>query len=259
MQELSPQQITQFIEEGFVKIENAFPTVLANECRAMLWKEIGLDPNDPKLWTKPVIRVADMSARPFDLSANTPILLRAYEQLAGKNWLPRHTIGSFPIRFPVPRPAGDTGWHVDSSFPGEDPFDYLQWRVNIYSKGRALLMLFLYSDVGDNDAPTKLRIGSHLDVAKILKPAGEDGLSFMELAQQLHISRERKEAIATGKAGTVYLCHPFIVHAAQEHRGVSPKFMAQPPLLARQEFKLKRDDKTYCPVETAILKAIGEA
>jgi hypothetical protein len=29
----------------------------------------------------------------------------------------------------------------------------------------------------------------------------------------------------------VYLCHPFIVHSAQPHRGKTPRFMAQPPLL----------------------------
>ena len=34
-----------------------------------------------------------------------------------------------------------------------------------------------------------------------------------------------------GDAGTVYLCHPFLVHAAQPHRGVRPRFLAQPPLL----------------------------
>jgi hypothetical protein len=62
-----------------------------------------------------------------------------------------------------------------------------------------------------------------------LKPEGQQGLSFMQLAQRLHNLPERKEALATGKAGTVYLCHPFIVHAAQDHHGTSPKFMAQPP------------------------------
>ena len=39
------------------------------------------------------------------------------------------------------------------------------------------------------------------------------------------------QALAIGPAGTVYLCHPFLVHAAQPHRGSQPRFMAQPPLL----------------------------
>lgn len=41
---------------------------------------------------------------------------------------------------------------------------------------------------------------------------------------------ERPEALATGEAGTVYLCHPFLVQAAQRHQGTTPRFMAQPPL-----------------------------
>ena len=45
----------------------------------------------------------------------------------------------------------------------EDAPDFLSWRANIYSKGRALLMLFLFSDVGERDAPTLIRVGSHAD------------------------------------------------------------------------------------------------
>jgi hypothetical protein len=50
------------------------------------------------------------------------------------------------------------------------------------------------------------------------------------------------------------LCHPFIAHAAQAHRGTTPKFMAQPPLLTKRDFNLNREDNDYCPVEIAILK-----
>jgi len=132
----------------------------------------------------------------------------------------------------------------------------MEWRINLRSKGRALLMLFLFSDVGKPDAPTRIRVGSHVDVARILEPKGEMGLSFMELAAKLDISKDRPEEAATGEAGTVFLCHPFIVHAAQAHRGNTPKFMAQPPLLPLNEFSLDRPDQNYCPVEIAILQAL---
>jgi hypothetical protein len=56
---------------------------------------------------------------------------------------------------------------VDVSFGTEDP-DFLSWRANVASKGRALLMLFLISDVGEDDAPTRIRVGSHRDVARTL-------------------------------------------------------------------------------------------
>ena len=150
----------------------------------------------------------------------------------------------------------DTGWHVDASFPGANANDYLEWRINVNSKGRALLMLFLFSDVGETDAPTRIRVGSHIDVAGILEPEGASGLSFMELAHKLDATQDKKEVIATGSAGTVYLCHPFLVHAAQTHTGTMPKFMAQPPLLTAHAFNLHRIDNNYCPVELAILKGL---
>jgi len=260
MKQLSASEINAFISNGFVKIDNAFPRPIADECRAILWKATQCDPDKPNTWTQPVIRIGDIGIEPFKNAANTPELHSAFDQLVGKdNWWPRMTLGSFPIRFPSKTPANDTGWHVDASFPGSDGSNnYSEWRINVHSKGRALLMLFLFSDVAENDAPTVIRVGSHLDVAKILEPEGDDGLSFMELARKLNTLPKRKETLATGQAGTVYLCHPFIVHAAQDHHGTTPKFMAQPPLLPKHSFDLSRPEDELCPVEAAILKAIKE-
>ncbi|MEX2593831.1 MAG: hypothetical protein WD426_13740 [Anditalea sp.] len=87
----------------------------------------------------------------------------SFNQLVGEgNWCPRGSLGSFPIRFPSPIDPKDTGWHVNASFPGEEPENYFTWRINVKSKGRALLMLFLFSDVGEKDAPTRIQVGSHL-------------------------------------------------------------------------------------------------
>jgi hypothetical protein len=95
-----------------------------------------------------------------------------------------------------------------------------------------LLMLFLFSDVGEHDAPTRIRIGSHADIARQLAPAGEGGMTLRELAADAFaMSAHRSVVTATGDAGTVYLCHPFLVHAAQPHQGQHPRFLAQPPLL----------------------------
>jgi len=257
MEQLNENQILNFINDGFIRLDNAFPTEIANECRAILWEVSGCDPNNTNTWTQPVIRIGELGDEPFKKAANNPLLLNAFDQLAGKgNWIPRTTLGSFPIRFPGQTKATDTGWHVDASFPGENVNNYMDWRINIYSKGRALLMLFIFSDVDDQNAPTRIRVGSHLDVAKLLEPAGEEGLSFMELAQCLDLTKNRKEVLATGKAGTVYLCHPFLVHAAQEHQGTQPKFMAQPPLLTARDFNIHRADNNYHPVEKAILKGL---
>jgi hypothetical protein len=116
-------------------------------------------------------------------------------------------------------------------------------------------MLFLFSDVGERDAPTRIRVGSHLDMAKWLEPAGEAGVPLMEL--DLECSAHRPQVFAVGEAGTVYLCHPFLVHAAQPHDGSKPRFIAQPPLHPAQAFQLHRPDKDYSAVEVAIRKGLG--
>ena len=120
-------------------------------------------------------------------------------------------------------------------------------------------MLFLFSDVGDDDAPTRIRVGSHLDVARYLAPAGEAGRSLRDMiADRTDWFDTGREALATGPAGTVYLCHPFLVHAAQKHRGKTVKFMAQPPLMPRGELQIDRTDGVYSPVELAIRVALDQ-
>jgi hypothetical protein len=167
---------------------------------------------------------------------------------------------AFPIRFPHPDDPGDAGWHVDASFPPKKyTDDFLHWRVNYRSRDRMLLMLFLFSDTGEDDAPTRLRIGSHRDVARLLVPYGENGLSIMPLAGKAVVTESRPITLATGDAGTVYLCHPFLVHAAQRHRGCTPKFMAQPGLLPKEQITLERAGGCYSPVERSIREALGLA
>lgn len=254
---LSITQIQQFIDEGFVSLEGAFPETTAAQCRNILWKEMGLSPDRPEEWKEPVIRLGMYSQVPFVQAANTEALHTAFDQLVGAgNWLPCGSMGAFPIRFPSAIEPNDTGWHVDASFPGDDASAFSEWRVNSRSRGRALLMLFLFSDVGENDAPTRVKAGSHLDVAALLSREGAKGLSFSELAARLDELPERREALVIGKAGTVYLCHPFLVHAAQAHRGRVPKFMAQPPLLLKRELRLD-DNAPLTPLEQSIAKGIG--
>jgi len=252
---LTPRQVQSFIDDGFVRIENAFSADLAQQCRDELWAEIGLSPDRPEAWTRPVVRVASKASPPFVEAANTPVLHKAYDQLAGEGrWLAPKGLGTFPIRFPSLESAGDDGWHVDMSF-GDDNPDFMEWRANVKSSGRALLMLFLLSDVGPDDAPTRIRKGSHAVIARELLPHGEAGATLRQLSAKGYASTEDcGVAFATGAAGTVYLCHPFLVHAAQPHRGQRPRFMAQPPLLPRGEFDPALPPS---PVQVAIRRACG--
>ncbi|SMH37477.1 phytanoyl-CoA dioxygenase family protein [Mesorhizobium australicum] len=246
-------QVEHFIERGYLRLDGAFGADLAAECRDILWKAMGLSPDKPEGWTRPVVRLPFMAAPPFVAAANTPALHAAYDTLVGVDrWIAPAGLGTFPVRFPSPEDPGDSGWHVDVSF-GTDAPDFMQWRVNIKSRGRALLMLFLFSDVTEADGPTKIRAGSHLDIARQLLPHGEDGMTLGELAADGFASTAHcDEALATGDAGTVYLCHPFLVHSAQPNRAGRPRFMAQPPLLPRGEFDPALPPS---PVQLAIRRA----
>lgn len=254
---LSADDIASFIRDGFVRIDGAFGRDTADQAREILWEAMGRDPNDRSTWTDPVVRLDQFAQAPFREAANTPKLHKAFDQLVGYGrWWPRASLGTFPVRFPSQDEPGDDGWHIDVSFGNEHP-DFMEWRANVSSKGRALLMLFLFSDVSADDAPTRIRVGSHVDVARQLAPAGEAGLTLRELvAGDFGGSARRDETAAVGEAGTVYLCHPFLVHAAQPHRGMSPRFMAQPPLIPREPISLSRTDGNYSPVEQAILIAL---
>jgi Phytanoyl-CoA dioxygenase (PhyH) len=243
-----------FVLRGFLPLRGAFPRSLADECRALMWEQLGVSPDRPEEWKQPVIRLGSQSAPPFHEAAHTPRLEAAWDQLVGAGrWRAQDGLGgTTPVRFPVPGDPGDDGWHIDGSFDHHGEY----W-VNVNSKGRSLLMLFLFSDVGADDAPTRIRIGSHLDVPSALAAAGEGGLFFGDVAERLPNVHHRQQALATGEAGDVYLCHPFLVHAADRHRGTRPRFVAQPGLFWHEPLDLPAAPRAHSPVETAIRVGLG--
>ncbi|ODU01609.1 MAG: phytanoyl-CoA dioxygenase [Pseudonocardia sp. SCN 72-86] len=249
---LTDADVDRFVADGFVHLPAAFPADVAAACRELLWAATGCDPSDPATWTRPVVRIPGMADPPFRVAANTPELHSAFDRLAGPGrWVPRSGLGTFPIRFPHADDPGDAGWHVEASWAGPDGSP----RLDLRSRGRALLMLFLFSEVGEDDAPTRLRVGSHLDVPTLLEPHGDDGADFFALAADaIDASEHRPVALATGSPGDVYLVHPFVVHCAQPHRGTRPRFMAQPPLDPTGLLDLSGVNPT--PVEQAVVAAL---
>ncbi|OLZ66384.1 phytanoyl-CoA dioxygenase [Streptomyces sp. IMTB 2501] len=253
---MDDELVRRFLADGFVKIEGAFPPRVAADCAQLLWRETGYDPDDPDTWKEPVVRVDGMAQGPFAAAANSPALHEAFDLLVGEGrWEPRYSLGTFPLRFPHPEEPNDAGWHIEGSYLPEGE----QWYfANLRSRDRALLMLFLFSDVTEADAPTLIRVGSHLDVPTLLEPYGEAGASILELGPLLdRASAHRPLAYATGRPGDVYVCHPFLVHTAQPHHGTRPRFMAQPPLLPVLPHELERSDGSYSPVEQAIRRGLG--
>jgi hypothetical protein len=214
-----------FISDGYVKVEHAAPRAVADAARAVLWQRLGLTPEDPSEWSVPVMWTSDMRGEgPFGELARSPRLAAALDAICGTGgWLPRGALGNIPVRFPVSSPADDRGWHIDANTPQPDG----SWAVT--GRPHTVLVLTLLSEVGMDDAPTRIREGSHRDVARVL---GADPLNLEDMGRVVdHASSGRPVRHATGQPGDVYIVHPFTAHAADEHRGRTPRFMAQAPVM----------------------------
>jgi hypothetical protein len=255
---LEPPELERFIRDGYLAVRSAFPTALAEECRLSAAQQLGIDLASPNTWRRPVVRGVP-TGDCFRQAANAPRLLDVVGQLVNPDpWQDRPNLGAFVVRFPVEEDPADTGWHIDSSFqpPGDS-----RWFVNYRSKGRALLLLCLVSDVGMEDAPSRLLPGSHLEMARLLAPAGDGGLSGSYEGQESKIplpESKSGEVFAIGSAGDVFICHPFLVHAASwPHRGKQPRFLAQPPIAVTNGLQLDGPMNRLSAVARAIRLGIS--
>lgn len=256
---LEQPELEQFVREGYLVLRSVISQALAEECRRSAAEQMGIDLHNPSSWRSPVVRGVP-TGECFGQAANAPLLLDAIGQLVDPDpWQPRPNLGAFVVRFPSNEDPRDAGWHIDSSFqpPGDT-----RWFVNYRSKGRALLLLCLLSDVDTADAPSRLLPGSHLEMARLLAPAGDEGLpgAYEGQASQIPLPAPTgKEVFATGSAGDVFVCHPFLVHAATwPHGGRQPRFLAQPPITAQNGLALETSFDRLSVVAQAIRIGMGE-
>ncbi|MER7128500.1 phytanoyl-CoA dioxygenase family protein [Streptosporangium saharense] len=221
---MSVVDIDSFVTEGFVKLEGAAPREVGDAARALLWQRIALSPDDPSGWREPVVWASDFTGEgPFGELSRSPVLAEALDDLCGAGgWRPRGALGMVPVRFPRVPPANDRGWHIDGNAAQPDG-TYL-----CSGRPETMLLLVLMSDVGPDDAPTRVRVGSHRDAAKLLADRAMDPFEAGPLLDE--VSAHRPVVHATGRPGDMYLLHPLTVHAADEHRGSEPRFMAQSPV-----------------------------
>lgn len=248
----------EFVDYGFIAIRGAVPDAVVRDCVAEIETQVhaaGVDLRDPSTWSRPVVRIVCPGGPAFAAAGTSPALHEAYDALLGPGrWVERAGVGgTVPVRFPSDTNPGDAGWHIDGSYDVGD-----QYWVNVRSRGRGLLALFLFSDVGEDDAPTEILVGSHHDVPRVAARYGEEGAFFGTITAELPDSTfARPRVHATGRAGDVYLCHPFLVHRATwPHRGTRPRIIAQPGVEIREPFAL-RAGPGVCAVERAIIEALA--
>jgi len=249
--------LERFCADGFVVVRDAIMPDVVRACVDAIEGELrarAVDPRDPATWTAPVVRFPCPEGPAFTAAGASAPLREIYDALLGPGrWIPPDGVGgTVPVRFPSGEDPGDAGWHIDGSYDVNG-----QWWANVRSRGRGLLVLFLFTDVEDRDAPTEILVGSHLDVPRVLAPFGDRGIFFGDVTRRLpHSTLRRPHARATGRAGDVYVCHPFLVHRATwPHRGSAPRMLAQPAVALHEPFAL-RERADVCAVERAILRGL---
>jgi hypothetical protein len=248
--------VDAFIRDGYTVVRGAFDADTAAACRDVIWDVLaghGVT-RDPRTWTRPAIRIDCPDGASFRRAAGSPALHAAYDTLVGPGrWTRRPEVGgTVPVRFPTEEYPGEVGHHIEGSYRGPDG----GWWADARSRGRGLLALFLFSDVGPDDAPTRLVLGSHLFMPHVLTAAGHAGLSSDDSVERLRPSVLcRRTVEATGSAGDVFLCHPFVVHTATwPHRGTQPRMMAQPGVEVPDGF----DPDDPSPVGRAIARGLAQ-
>jgi hypothetical protein len=248
--------IDAFMRDGYVVVRGAFDQRTAKACRDKIWAALepgGIVRDDASTWTDPVVRVSCPPGEPFDTVAASPKLRAAFDALIGpRRWRPPNIAGSVvPVRFPSEAYPGRVGYHIDGNWRVGH-----EWRTNLHSTGRGLLAIVLFSDVDPDDAPARLVLGSHLYVPKVLIAAGEDGMAGQAVVGGVRSSVLcRRSAEATGQAGDVFLCHPFLIHTATwPHRGTEPRMVAQPSIEVARGFTVDGTDRS--PVARAIVAGL---
>jgi hypothetical protein len=237
---LSEAQIDSFVADGFVAVRGAVPADVLRACQEEIWSalaERGVRRDAPATWRDPVVRIPCPESEAFAAAGTQPSLWEAFDQLigAGRWWRRQGVGGTIPVRFPSQADPGDAGWHIEASYDVTG-----EWRVNHRSRARGLLALYLFSDVDADSAPTRVRPGSHRDTARALAPAGDEGMPWAQAAPlAAQASAARPTSLVTGRAGDVFLCHPFLVHAASwPHSGRHPRIIAQPGVALHDAFPL---------------------
>jgi Phytanoyl-CoA dioxygenase (PhyH) len=248
--------IDAFGRDGYVVLRGAVEPAITADCRRLIWAALaarGIRAQDRESWPA-VAEIDDLDGGPFAAAGLAPAVTAACDELIGPGrWHPPVEVGrALVIRFPASEDRANAGYHIEGSFaPPDGGAGY--W-VNVRSRARGLLALYLLSDVGPADAPTRLVVGSHLYVPEFLAPHGEAGISSdAELWRPSVLCRP--VAHATGRAGDVYLCHPFIVHTATwPHGGTWPRMLAQPAVHVPDGFAL--DGSDAAPVARAIVAGL---
>ncbi|MDA0710400.1 MAG: phytanoyl-CoA dioxygenase family protein [bacterium] len=252
---LTEEQVEQFLTEGFVKIEGCFKKEDIQTWLDFAFERLGYDAADASTWAEERIHMPHMNQ--VDVATFAPRAWGAICDLMGgedRIKTPVTWRDGFIVNFklgvgepwepPSPRVKG---WHKDGDW----------FRHFLDSPEQGLLTVILWDDVLPQSGGTFVATDSVGPVARYLVDFPE-GLTPQEGAFGKLIDQCSHFVEATGKAGDVYLLHPFILHSASRNPSGRARFITNPAVSFEEPMNFNRKDPAaYSLVERAVLRALG--
>lgn len=251
MQTLTDSQAEQFLQQGYVRIEQCFDPALAEQWRALAFDRLGYDAADPATWSEARVHLPGMNR--IEVRDVAPAAYGAICDLMGGEHRfsgPVRWSDGFIINFNMgaddpwrPPSAQAPGWHKDGDF----------FRHFLDSPEQGLLTIILWSDIEPQSGGTFVAPDSIKPIARHLL-AHPEGLLPSEagFGQCIHECREFAEI--TGAVGDVLLIHPFMLHASSQNPSGRARFITNPPVGFNEPMCFDGRDPSL--VEQVILRAL---
>jgi ectoine hydroxylase-related dioxygenase (phytanoyl-CoA dioxygenase family) len=138
------------------------------------------------------------------------------------------------------------GWHKDGDW----------FRHFLDSPEQGLLTIVLWDDVLPQSGGTFIATDSIGPIARYLRNYSE-GLTPKEGAFGKLIDQCSHFDEALGKAGDVFLLHPYMLHSASQNPSGRARFITNPAVSFKEPMNFNRENpEDYCLVEKAVLRAL---
>lgn len=251
---LSPAQVSQFLDDGFIILRNTIPREIAAPILRKVWASAGADPDDRSTWTKPVVHIKEVMKCAESDAAYTPFLVDAMDDLMGHGrWTLNKHLGWWPITFPghhaPPWQRPTVGWHVDGSW----------FHHHVHSREQGLIMLFLFTDAPREGGGTAVCPGTHIPMARALAAAEPEGMTSGVTCEHGHrVAKGVKPIELVARAGDVLLMHPFLYHGSSSNLSPFPRIASNMCVFLKEHMNLKRENPAdYSVVERVIVDALA--
>lgn len=254
---LSQQQVQHFLEHNHIVLENAFPREAAAEWVADAFARGGVDPANPATYESGISFFGKKSGvkRLVDVREFAPDVWNACCDLVGGEERiddPYAWSDSFVVNFPSPTPQdwnppdhAQGSWHIDGNF-----------NHFLDSPEMGLFVLVLWKDIEPRGGGTAVALDSVGPVARRIL-ANPWGLGANRFKDNLNQQCRRFHYIH-GRAGTVYLMHPFMLHSVTQNLSRTPRVISNPHPRLSEPMRFDRaNPEEFSWVEWATLRALG--